>query len=362
VLTLLEKEKGSTDCWVLPEGVNIGKDMLRLAIRNDEPEILRYFIRLWNPPKGWDAYISWILGLSVEPPVMAKALLVFCEEGIHVVDMVQFAMEHHHPEISDRICEERPEVTAQFKLLQAIKSEQHDVVCQLLSLGVWHERAVALAAETENAAVCDLLSTFLRQLHCKGVWEYWLKVHSASVASLSLDGLDFLHRCCCDCGADGCRWCSRAEVPWFRPRLPFFFIRPFHQRHHFIGDSRSTEPENFGGFGFGEAVASVRLSSHNSLASSSRRMMALGIGLMLRTLDSGLSSHLDKNVTVTGLATLRRLCSHRLVWRDGIRATRRLMGGIPPTTAYEMLTLLMSTYATAAARYGRIEPATDRVQ
>ena len=91
MLKSLEKSPGSTASWRgaetcprcgTPDYPTQSFDFLTLAIRTDEPEIFRYFVRFQDPPENWADWALKLLKVPVHPRVMGSFLKILCEEGI----------------------------------------------------------------------------------------------------------------------------------------------------------------------------------------------------------------------------------------------------------------------------------------
>jgi hypothetical protein len=220
-------------------------------------------------------------------------------------------------------------------------------VCNLLSQGVWHSRAIGTAAKTKNESICSLLAEFLRQVGFEDVPHYF-RMHP--------------------------------EHQQINPDNETGYLRAFHYTWWLFTKTAPSAQirysSSYAGSSYGSlmcddtlppsllptAETSVRPRLDPALGPSSRRMMGLGIGLTLRTLCSGLAGFVGESPSEPPSLALQTLCRYRLVWKDGIRAIRRLINGTPPTTAYEMLTLLMSTYATAGSGCSLTQSAFNRVE
>ncbi|KAH6649487.1 hypothetical protein F5144DRAFT_553163 [Chaetomium tenue] len=316
LLHRLEKENHSTRAWCHIHLTRVS-DLLGLAIFDDEPEIFRHCIRFERPVEDWDPLIPWLLTLieCTSVAMMANFLTILCEEGVFNVEMIEFALKHNLGQVFDLISQQRPDITNQHYLLRAIALEQKDVVCNLLSQGVWHARAITTAAETENDSVSSLLTKFLHQLGFEDLPHY-LRMHPERNQANPMNAM---------------------VVPRIFDYYYWWLFSP-------------------------AAETSVRPRLDPARCSSSRRMMGLGIGLTLRTLCSVLVGFVSEEPGEPPSTALQNLSRYRLVWRDGLRSIRRLLNGTPPTTAYEMLTLLMSTYATAGSGCGPTQSAFNRVE
>lgn len=275
---------------------------------------------------------------------MANLLTILCEEGVATVDMIDFALKHDLGQVFDLISQRHPDITSQHYLLRAIALEQKDVVCNLLSQGVWHGRAIATAAKTENESIRSLLAEFLRHLGFEDVPHY-LRMHPEQMQiNPTANDTEFLRA-------------FHYELLSFCQSVPSSQIHYHSSASSFWGSLICDDAQLLP-----TPETSVRHRLDPAPASSSRRMMGLGIGLTLRTLCSELAGFVSEEQGDHLSVALQTLCRYRLVWRDGIRAIRRLINGTPPTTAYEMLTLLMSTYATAGSGCGPTQLAFNRAE
>ena len=362
LISRLERSPGSTDDWRLcveqsrsnffcePRHV---QEFLCLAIERNEPEVFRYFVRFSDPPEGWEDWVSKLLRRLARSEVKVEFLKILCEEGVYVLEMAQFSNEHGLEEITSLIRQHRPDITAQFTLLQAIKFEDESVIRSLLSSGIWDEKAISVASRTRNPAVLTCLDEFLVEVGFHGISGYLQTLSPSRCSPLleQLDGgeLEFLHKSCCPkerCISVQCGTLGLQPVP----------KRRFHDESGPCSRGRAME------LALLHSKTSARLRRKQVPEFSTRRAMALGIGLVLRSLCTNLSSSPSTTFDPLSFLSPPRILTYRLVWRDGIRAIRRLMNNAPPTTTYEMLTLLMCTFSTAAARCDGNNMGADRSQ
>jgi hypothetical protein len=328
------------------------------ALREDNPGVFRWVIQ--HERINWEEHVPGMLGTkSSQPNHMSKFLRVLCDEGICTVDMLEFAIKHGLDDVATLIRQGRSVVAGQHHVLTAIALQLPDAALSLLrgDPRLWHDRAVAIAAETQNPSLCNRLDDFIRgHVDRNGMWHY-MRGKSETLVVMSHEGLTFLHRTFCCGGCFECSDLSDAYWEWVR--------------HRWLG-YRMTEG---GRFNFGRPLQVVERYSPTSIrtpsllttpGTSTRRAMASGVNLVLSTLCGGLAQqiggHTGGSVSHAQVQTLQKLCYPRLVWRTGILSIRRLMKGIPPKAATEMLAVLMVTYTTAAAEHGRIESMCDRVQ
>jgi len=332
--------------------------LLRWALREDNTGVFRWVIQ--HERINWDEHVPAILKIqSSRPNHMSKFLRVLCDAGICTVDMLEFAIKHGLDDVAMLIRQGRSVVAGQHQLFKAIALQQPDAVLSLLrgEPGLWHDRAVAIAADTRNSSLCHRLDEFIRgHVNRNGMWHY-MRGKSETLVALSHKGLTFLHQTFC-CGA--CLECSDlsdAHRKWLRHRWSedgmVEAARDSFDRPLYVAERHSP--------------TSIRPPSLlPTKGTSTGRVMASGVNLVLSTLCGGLAHHIGGHtggsVSQARVQTLQKLCYPRLVWRTGILSIRRLMKGIPPTAAMEMLAVLMVTYTTAAAEHGRIESICDQVQ
>ncbi|KAK3290981.1 uncharacterized protein B0H64DRAFT_411079 [Chaetomium fimeti] len=360
LLCHLERETSSTEDWCLSHIRNVW-DILALAVLHDEPGVFRYCIRATSPLEGWEPFTPWLFYFleCASGKIMVKFLTILCEEGVFSVDMMEFAFKHNITGIPDLISQQRPDITSQHCLLRAIALEKNGTVCNLLSQGIWHDRAFATAVGTRNVSVCSLLVGFLCQLGFGDLWHYF-RMRPESMRAIPPDGLRFLHGTwtyCCEPNMD--------RTPNGSSSLTFEDFLDNHSSencHDFPWDVFGRHLLNFSDIIPSAQTFTVRRRFDAAHGSSSRRMMGLGIAFTLKTFCSELVGFGDQKSGDHRPPALQNLCHYRLVWRHGIRAIRRLMTGTPPRTGYEMLTLLMSTYAMAVAGCSPLQSAFDRVQ
>ncbi|KAK0616660.1 hypothetical protein B0T14DRAFT_604902 [Immersiella caudata] len=315
-------------------------DILPQAIEADEPEIFRYFVRFHTSAADWEYNASWIFTslASAPPAIMVKFHRILCEEGVCLVEMLEFAIEHQLGEITSLIRRHYPEAAAQHKLFEAMSLGCEKATRELLSSPVLCDKAVAKAVKTRKRSIVTIIDRYLAQVGHGGICWY-LSDRAFLRRTMTDDDLDFVHQIFC---TDGTCRLSIYECCIYHPSYIFSFLPSY---PHFPPPAISP---------------SLRLWRRSAPNTSSRRTMALGVGLMLRTLCSDLKSFLDSSLALTESAIPENIYRYRVVWRDGTRAIRRLMDGKPPATSYEMLTLLMSAYS--AARSGPNCPEFDKVQ
>ncbi|KAK3324922.1 hypothetical protein B0H66DRAFT_107418 [Apodospora peruviana] len=319
------------------------KPLLKQAIRHCQPEIFRYIFR--SNDRGSKLAQSLATGsLSFYPGTpLAEIAEILSDEGVCSAQLMEL------------------EAAKKLDIFFEISEPGWDLPdYPSLLLYPTLLLAVLAAAMNKDRKSCSDAASSLREFGFRNVWDYLTlcsyvspEEYNISPMNLSPTAMVFLHEeygCFGhDFGQGACAMCgsSRGEPPG----SPIFFHKEGSGNINALWETLGRNAE-------ASAIATheVRLRRHTDPSMAAARSRArLEMSIRFRTLCSELRP-------LANFQLVAPLADYRHVWRSGTRAIRRLMKDIPPTTPFEVLTILMTAYAMATAHFGRIEPYSNYTQ